>query len=114
MKIRTCPSLVDPRAGDQWIILHVIPVGNRQRSLRCGKRPFCRTDQGNLSVEALSGDGRPIPGFELQNCIPIKAGGLNVGVTWKQPSQWQQLSGKAVSLRIQMRNTDLYSFRARP
>jgi len=71
-------------------------------------------DQGNLSVEALSGDGRPIPGFELQNCIPIKAGGLNVGVTWKQPSQWQQLSGKAVSLRIQMRNTDLYSFRAGP
>ena len=46
MKIGTCPSLVDPRAGDQRIIAYVILVGNRQRSLRCGKRPFCRTDAG--------------------------------------------------------------------
>jgi hypothetical protein len=46
VKIRTCPSLVDPRAGDYCIIVYVIPVGNRQRSLRCGKRPFCRTDAG--------------------------------------------------------------------
>ena len=38
MKIRTCPSLVDPRAGDQCIIVYVIAVDNRQRSLRCGEK----------------------------------------------------------------------------
>jgi len=83
--------------------------------LAAGKRLSLNVEihnQGNLRVEALSTAGLPIPGFELHNCIPIKAGGLNVGVTWKQPSQWHQLSGKAVSLRIQMRNSDLYSFRA--
>ena len=46
MKIGLCPSLVDPRAGDLWIIVYVIPVGNCQRSLRYGKRPFCWTDTG--------------------------------------------------------------------
>ena len=83
--------------------------------LATGKRLWLNVkihDQGNLRVEALSADGRPIPGFELQHCVPIKTSGLKVGVTWKQPFQWTQLSGKAVSLRIQMRNTDLYSFRA--
>ena len=38
MKIRTCPSLVDPRAGDQCIIVYVIAVDNRQRSVRCGEK----------------------------------------------------------------------------
>ena len=46
VKIGTCPSLVAPRAGDEWIIVYAIPVGNRQRSLRCGKGPFCWTDAG--------------------------------------------------------------------
>ena len=46
VKIGTCPSLVDPRAGDEWIIVYVIPVGNCQRSLHCGKRPYCGTDAG--------------------------------------------------------------------
>ena len=68
---------------------------------------------GEAQVEVLGGDNKPIRGFKLSNCIPLRSSAVDAAVGWKPGANWKQLSGKVVSLRIQLRNADLYSFGTR-
>ena len=56
-------------------------------------------------------NGRPVPGFLLEECSPIFGDALERTVTWNDGSDVSRLAGKPVRLRFMIRDADLYSFR---
>lgn len=66
---------------------------------------------GELRVEILDEQGKPIPGFALEDCdIVHTTNEINRVVRWKGESSVDQLAGKPVRLRFVMRDVDLYAF----
>jgi hypothetical protein len=69
-------------------------------------------DGGQVRIEVLGKDGKPIPGFALSDSVPLRGKGVDQVVRWRD-AKWPQLAGTTVSLHIQLRNADLYSFHVR-
>ena len=67
---------------------------------------------GGVQVEVQGADGRPIPGFALDDCPAIYGDQIERVVTWKS-SDLSSLSGKPIRLRFRMTDADLYSMRFR-
>ena len=57
---------------------------------------------------------KAVPGFGLQDCDPIVTDNTAHTVTWHGKSDLSALRGKAIYLRIQMKNAALYSFQIAP
>jgi hypothetical protein len=57
---------------------------------------------------------RAVPGFGLQDCDPIVTDNTAHTVTWHGKSDLSALRGKAIYLRIEMKNAALYSFQIAP
>ena len=64
---------------------------------------------GQLKVEVLDKDGKPIPPFTLKNCLPISCDKTLAAVTWTKVDL-STLSGRPVRLRFHIRNGSLFSF----
>jgi hypothetical protein len=66
-------------------------------------------------VAVLDADGKPLPGFALEDCDIIHtANDINRVVTWQGRADLGALAGRAVRLRFVMRNTDLFAFQFQP
>lgn len=65
---------------------------------------------GEARVEVLDDDNKPIPSFELQRSIALHGNSVEQTANWKGKTDWNQLRGQKVRLRIQLRNADLYAF----
>ncbi len=74
---------------------------------------------GSIQLEIQDANGHPIPGFSLQDCIPIWGDEIEGRARWNHPpSQTDQhplkrLAGTPVRLRFVMKDADLYSLRFR-
>ena len=69
---------------------------------------------GETRVEIQDENGKPIPGFTLEDCDLIHtANEINRSVLWKGISSLEKIEGKPVRLRFVLRDTDLYAFRFR-
>lgn len=66
---------------------------------------------GEGRVGILDAEGKPIPGFEMENCEIINGDYLAKAVSWKGKNDVSALAGKPIRLRFEMRGTKLYSFR---
>ncbi len=71
---------------------------------------FATTGNGSLQFELQDADGRPIEGFRLADCPPIRGDAVGQAVAWKNAPDLGQLAGKPVRLRVQIASGDLYSF----
>lgn len=70
---------------------------------------------GVARVAVLDAEGKPIPGFALEDCDIIHtANEINRVVTWQGGSDLGALAGRPVRLRFVMRNTDLFAFQFQP
>ncbi|MGB7160340.1 MAG: hypothetical protein WBD40_19890 [Tepidisphaeraceae bacterium] len=67
------------------------------------------TARGSVQVELQDADGKPLPGFTLDDCPPIVGDKIELDVAWKGNPSLSSLSGKPVRLRFVMRECDLYS-----
>ena len=67
--------------------------------------------RGNARVELLNEDGRPIPGYSLNDCESLTTDRIDHSVRWKNRKLLTHLRGKIVQARIQLANADLYSIR---
>ena len=67
-------------------------------------------DGGNTKVEVLDEDMQTIGGFELSSSVPLRGRSIEQTVRWTTRSNWRQLAGRKVRLRIRLRNADLYAF----
>ena len=65
---------------------------------------------GVLRVEILDGNGKPVPGFTLEEADGINGNYIRVLASWQGSSGLGSLAGKPVKLRFVMRDTKLYSF----
>ncbi len=66
---------------------------------------------GSIACELLDGDGTPIPGFTMDESVPVYADDIDIPMTWKNGGNLKSLAGKPLALRFQMVDADRYSFR---
>ncbi len=64
---------------------------------------------GEILVELCDGLGKPIPGFEKENCIPITKDGLRIPLEWKNNPDQAVLLDTAVRIKVWAKNAKLYS-----
>ena len=76
-----------------------------------GSHLFVNVDalQGELLVEILDEDSRPISPFTLENCQPVQADSTLEPVTWTT-GDLGRLRGRPVRIRFTLRNGSLYAF----
>ena len=68
---------------------------------------------GRIRVELQGADDKPIPGFTLEDCDPIKGDAIEGIVTWQENPDVGRLAGEAVRMRFVMNEADVFSFRFR-
>jgi len=67
---------------------------------------------GQVRVELLDAESRPVPGYGLDQCKPLIGDRIAAEVQWADDSaDLGQLAGKSVRLRFVMEDADLYSLR---
>ena len=67
-------------------------------------------DLGELRVEILDRNGRVIPPFSKDNCIPIQVDCTIQEIQWRSAKNMSSAAGKDIRLRFYVRNGSLYSF----
>jgi len=65
---------------------------------------------GKLRVELRNAEGKPLPGFSVEDCDPILGNHIGADVTWQGKSDVFAHSGKPVRLHFVARATKLYAF----
>ncbi len=68
---------------------------------------------GSVRVEVQDGQGRPIPGFSLDEAPETYGDDVEFVVPWKAGASLASLAGRPVRLRFVMKDADLYSIRFR-
>ena len=71
---------------------------------------FATSAAGSVQVEIQDPDGKPIPGFTLQDCPETFGDTLDRTINWGESTDLSQLAGKPVRLRFVLKDADLYSF----
>lgn len=66
--------------------------------------------QGALRCEIQDESGKAIPGFELENCIPMREDSVRRQIRWKNCRSIETLAGKVIRIRFCLENGALYSF----
>lgn len=69
---------------------------------------------GSIRVEIQGADGKPVPGFALEECPEIWGDEIERVVAWKGGTDVGSLAGKTVRLRFAMKDADVYAFRVKP
>lgn len=71
---------------------------------------FATSAAGSVRVEVQEGDGKVIPGFELDACHVLFGDTVDRNVTWDGDASLASLQGRPVRLRFEVRDADLYAF----
>jgi len=71
---------------------------------------FSTSAAGSLRVEIQDLNGNPLPGFALADCPPIFGDTIERPVTWALGQDVSALAGRAVRLRFELKDADLYTF----
>ena len=69
---------------------------------------------GSVRVEIQDAQGRPVPGFSLEEADELYGDETQRTVTWSNRKDVSSLAGRPVRLRLVMKDADLYSFRFMP
>jgi hypothetical protein len=81
-----------------------------------GKHLFVNLEapKGELRVEVLQRDGKPIAPLAKANCVAVRGDRTGIAVTWKGVKDLSAVAGKPVCLRFHLRAGRLYSFWVSP
>ena len=66
---------------------------------------------GSIAVEVQEPDGRPIPGFSLDEATPIFGDSLDEPVGWRGGASLGTLAGRSVRFRFALKDADLFALR---
>ena len=106
-------GFVSIRAGDDGGELITKPFVLNEMAERL-KVNFKTNDGGTVRVGLETADGKPIAGYEINNCVPLSGDHIQRNVAWKNGSDLNSLEGKTVRLRFQLKKADLYSLQLQP
>ena len=81
-----------------------------------GKHLFVNVDApaGELRVDVLDREGRPIVPFSAASCLPIRADSTRARVTWDAAADLAAVSGEIVRFRFHLTHGRLYAFWVSP
>jgi hypothetical protein len=74
---------------------------------------FATSTAGSIRVEIQNADGAALDGYALESCSPIYGDAIEEVVAWEKGADVEGLAGKAVRLRFELKDADLYSIRFR-
>jgi hypothetical protein len=66
---------------------------------------------GSVRVELQRVDGKPLPGFALDDCDPFYGDAVDHTVRWRGSPGVPRLAGRPIRLRVALRDADLYALR---
>ncbi|MCF6283913.1 MAG: hypothetical protein L3K26_01795 [Candidatus Hydrogenedentes bacterium] len=72
---------------------------------------FSTSAAGSIRIELQEADGTPIPGFTLEDSELVFGDDLARVVPWKDDKNLAALAGKAVRIKFEMKDADLYSYK---
>lgn len=84
------------------------PIAFKGRQLELN---FATSAAGGLRVEIQDAKGKPIPGFALDACPETFGDTVARRITWKSGNDLGKLAGKAIRLRFELKDANLYSYR---
>lgn len=64
--------------------------------------------KGTLRVGLLDGEGKPIPGRSVEDCVPVTGDHLRKTIEWKDAADVSAWSGKPVRIRVEFQDADLF------
>ncbi|MCP4643804.1 MAG: hypothetical protein GY851_25390, partial [bacterium] len=70
---------------------------------------FATSAAGVMYLELQDADGKPIPGYTMEDALPIFGDDLARVIPWKDGKDLSALAGKPVRLRFRMSDADVYS-----
>ena len=74
---------------------------------------FATSVAGSLRVELQDEQGKPLPGFSLEDCEELFGDTLDRTVRWKTKADLSALVDQPVRVRFVLKDADLYSFQFR-
>ncbi len=98
-------SVRGPLAGGELVTRPLVFRGDRLLL------NFSTGAAGGIRVEIQSPEGLPVRGFRLEDCEVLFGDTLERQVVWKTDGSLRMLNGRAVRLRFELRDADLYAFR---
>ena len=66
---------------------------------------------GVVRVEIQDSQGKPMPGYTLEDCVEIVGDKISQSVAWKSGTDVSPLAGMPIRLRFVMQEADLFSLR---
>jgi hypothetical protein len=66
---------------------------------------------GSIRVAVLDEQGKPLPGFAVEDCDPFTGDAVAHAMTWHKKARLSDLVGKPVRLRFELTKGQLWSFR---
>ena len=72
---------------------------------------FATSSAGSIRVEIQDAQGKPIPGFKLEDCPDVFGDEIDRTVEWKAGSDVSDLAGRTVRLRFVLKDADLYALK---
>jgi hypothetical protein len=70
---------------------------------------FSTSAAGGIKVEIQDAEGKPIPGFALEDCVEVIGNEIERDVQWKNGPDVGALAGKPVKLRFVISDADLFA-----
>jgi len=67
--------------------------------------------EGQIRVELRDTQGKPFPGYALEDCLPLEGDEIDASVTWRSGENLSTLSGAPVIVRIVLRDADVFSLK---
>ncbi len=69
--------------------------------------------KGETRVALLDAGGKPLPGYSLDECLPITADALDHIVRWQHGTDLSRITGEPVCLQLSLRHSVLYTWQFR-
>ena len=67
--------------------------------------------RGSVRAEVIdAGDGQPVPGYAMDDCLPTVADEVDAPMRWKEKTDLAGLAGKTVRVRFSVLNAEIYAF----
>ena len=70
---------------------------------------FSTSAAGEIRVELQGANGEPLPGFSLDECVPIIGNEIDRAVAWSSGASLGDYAGQVVRLRVTLCDADLYA-----
>ncbi|PWJ58152.1 hypothetical protein CLV98_1049 [Dyadobacter jejuensis] len=105
MRLDGFTSLTAPYSGGELITKPFIFKGSQLEI------NYSTSAAGEIKIEIQDQNGKPIPGFTLEDAQPIIGNEITRIVSWKGGEDISQFASKPVRLRVYVKDGDLYSFK---